>query len=85
MNKSCPTHCVLTMEKSSKLHVSILRAKAILTLIQNDGENADTDDFISDKGVIMTALGVVDEYLETAKACSEVDFYFTQGGEDVSN
>lgn len=80
MNKSCPTHCVLTMEKSSKLHVSIL------TLIQNDGENADTDDFISDKGVIMTALGVVDEYLETAKACSEIDFYFTQrGGKDVSN
>lgn len=85
MNKSIPTHCALTTEKSGKLYVSLSRAKAILTLIQNDGENADSDGFISSKDVIMTALGVVDECLETAQACSEVDFYFTQGGEDVSN
>ena len=37
MRNKIPTHCALPMAEAGKLHNSIIKAKAILTLIQNDG------------------------------------------------
>ncbi|QPQ81681.1 hypothetical protein I6H05_07795 [Aggregatibacter actinomycetemcomitans] len=79
------THCAIPLTETGKIHSSIRKAKAILTLIRNDGADMDLEGFYTSEEIIRTALFVIDDYLEKAEQSSKVDFYFTKGGEDETN
>ena len=85
MANKIPTHCAIQMTKAGKLHSSIRKAKAILALIRNDGGDMDLDGFYTSEEIIKTALFAIEDYLEQAGQSSEVDFYFTKGGENETN
>ena len=85
MANKIPTHCAIQMTKVGKLHSSIHKAKAILALIRNDGGDMDLDGFYTSEEIIKTALFAIEDYLEQAEQSSEVDFYFTKGGENETN
>ena len=80
MANQIPTHCAIPMPQVGKIHSSIRRAKAILTLIRNDGGDMDLDGFYTSEEIIQTALSAINDYLEQAEQSSTVDFYFTKGG-----
>ncbi|WP_238327109.1 hypothetical protein [Rodentibacter pneumotropicus] len=81
-----PTHCALSMENTSKVHTAIRKAKAILTLIQNDGVNNDElEGFFSSEKVIREAIRVVKDLLEQAEQSSKVDFYFVKEGKILAD
>lgn len=81
MANQIPTHCAIPVTQVGKLQSSIRRAKAILTLIRNDGGDMDLDGFYTSEEIIQTALSAINDYLEQAEQSSTVDFYFTKGGE----
>ena len=85
MANKIPTHCAIQMTNVGKLHSSIHKAKAILALIRNDGGDMDLDGFYTSEEIIKTALFAIEDYLEQAEQSSEVDFYFTKGGENETN
>ena len=86
MRNKIPTHCALPMAETGKLHNSIIKAKAILTLIQNDGIGDDElDGFLTNENIIRIALSAAQDYLEQAEKSAKVDFYFVKGDEHVSN
>lgn len=80
MANQIPTHCAIPMPQVGKLQSSIRRAKAILTLIRNDGGDMDLDGFYTSEEIIQTALSAINDYLEQAEQSSTVDFYLTKGG-----
>ncbi|MCQ9121942.1 hypothetical protein BKG95_05270 [Rodentibacter pneumotropicus] len=83
MTNQIPTHCALSLKNTGKLNSAIERAKAILTLIRNDGadsENLENGAFYTSEDVIRTALGVASDLLEQAEQSSKVDFYLTREG-----
>lgn len=80
MANQIPTHCAIPVTQVGKLQSSIRRAKAILTLIRNDGGDMDLDGFYTSEEIIQTALSAINDYLEQAEQSSTVDFYFTKGG-----
>ncbi|OOF41762.1 hypothetical protein BKK47_00185 [Rodentibacter mrazii] len=81
-----PTHCALSMKNTGKVHTAIRKAKAILTLIQNDGvNNGELEGFFSSEKVIRDALRVVNDLLEQAEQSSKVDFYFVKEGKILAD
>jgi len=80
MANQIPTHCAIPVTQVGKLQSSIRRAKAILTLIRNDGGDMDLDGFYTSEEIIQTALSAINDYLEQADQSSKVDFYLTKGG-----
>ncbi|OOF88309.1 hypothetical protein BKG94_07195 [Rodentibacter ratti] len=81
-----PTHCALSMTNTGKVHTAIRKAKAILTLIQNDGvSNDELGGFFSSEKVIRDALRIVHDLLEQAEQSSKVDFYFRKEGKILAD
>lgn len=69
-NLAIPTHIALTQEQAGKIDWSLNYAKAILTLIQNDSPNNESDEpeeFFTSTSTIKTAISAVQHFLEVAE------------------
>ncbi|KMK50438.1 hypothetical protein RO21_11835 [[Actinobacillus] muris] len=82
--RKTPTHKAIPMAKAGEISHSLTYAKAIIKLIEHNGE--EVNEFETATSIIRDALGAAQHFLDKAEQAANTGFYFVsekQGGNDV--